>query len=301
MPPSLTSEPDRFSEDAWELLLASQDTARRWRHGAMDVEHLLQTLLLEKRFGRWLDPLPLDPDRLLDQLESFCVDQPGSAGAELYIGDALEDLLENGERCRAAWGDPLLDVSHLLVALVRDPRIGAPLLTAEGLSEDLLQRQFRPGAPSTSPAPPAPAPVAAAPLEQEPPEPSALERYGRDLTAAARAGELDPVIGRDLEMRRLIQVLSRRSKNNPVLIGEPGVGKTAVAELLAQRIVAGEVPDSLQGLRLVALDLGALIAGAKFRGQFEERLRAVLKEVRDADAVPGAAGWCCLSTSCTRW
>ena len=319
MPPSLTSEPDRFSEDAWELLLASQDTARRWRHGAMDVEHLLQTLLLERRFGRWLDPLPLEPDRLLDQLESFCVDQPGSAGGELYIGDALEDLLEDGDRCRAAWGDSLLDVSHLLVALVRDPRIGASLLAAEGLSEDLLQRQFRPGAPA-SPAPPAPAPPqapapppdawidagpsplapvaaaplaapqAVAPLEQEPPEPSALERYGRDLTAAARAGELDPVIGRDLEMRRLIQVLSRRSKNNPVLIGEPGVGKTAVAELLAQRIVAGEVPDSLQGLRLVALDLGALIAGAKFRGQFEERLRAVLKEVHDADAVPGAAG-----------
>ena len=319
MPPSLTSEPDRFSEDAWELLLASQDTARRWRHGAMDVEHLLQTLLLERRFGRWLDPLPLEPDRLLDQLESFCVDQPGSAGGELYIGDALEDLLEDGDRCRAAWGDSLLDVSHLLVALVRDPRIGAPLLAAEGLSEDLLQRQFRPGSPA-SPAPPAPAPPqapapppdawidagpsplapmaaaplaapqAVAPLEQEPPEPSALERYGRDLTAAARAGELDPVIGRDLEMRRLIQVLSRRSKNNPVLIGEPGVGKTAVAELLAQRIVAGEVPDSLQGLRLVALDLGALIAGAKFRGQFEERLRAVLKEVRDADAVAGAAG-----------
>lgn len=320
MPPSLTSEPDRFSEDAWELLLASQDTARRWRHGAMDVEHLLQTLLLERRFGRWLDPLPLEPDRLLDQLESFCVDQPGSAGGELYIGDALEDLLEDGDRCRAAWGDSLLDVSHVLVALVRDPRIGASLLAAEGLSEDLLQRQFRPGFPA-SPAPPAPAaqqapapppdawidagpsplapvaaaplavaPQAAAPLEQEPPEPSALERYGRDLTAAARAGELDPVIGRDLEMRRLIQVLSRRSKNNPVLIGEPGVGKTAVAELLAQRIVAGEVPDSLQGLRLVALDLGALIAGAKFRGQFEERLRAVLKEVHDADAVPGAAG-----------
>ena len=205
MPPSLTSEPDRFSEDAWELLLASQDTARRWRHGAMDVEHLLQTLLLERRFGRWLDPLPLEPDRLLDQLESFCVDQPGSAGGELYIGDALEDLLEDGDRCRAAWGDSLLDVSHLLVALVRDPRIGASLLAAEGLSEDLLQRQFRPGSPA-SPAPPAPAPPqapapppdawidagpsplapvaaaplaapqAVAPLEQEPPEPSALER-----------------------------------------------------------------------------------------------------------------------------
>ncbi|MCP9882227.1 AAA family ATPase [Cyanobium sp. Alchichica 3B3-8F6] len=313
VPSSLTSDPDRFSDDAWELLLAAQDTARRWRHGAMDVEHLLQALLLERRFGCWLDRLPLDPDRLLDRLESFCADQPGGSGSELYIGDALEDLLEDADRCRAAWDARLLEVPHLLVALVREPRIGASLLGPEGLSEDLLLRQFRPSGAAAAPVsalppvapaappdawidtatpapPPAAAPSAELRLEQEPLEPSALERYGRDLTAAARAGELDPVIGRDLEMRRLIQVLSRRSKNNPVLIGEPGVGKTAVAELLAQRIVAGEVPDSLQGLRLVALDLGALIAGAKFRGQFEERLRAVLKEVRDADAVPGAAG-----------
>ena len=321
MSPSLTSDPDRFSDDGWELLLAAQDTARRWRHGAMDVEHLLQTLLSERRFDRWLDPLPLDPDRLLDRLESFCADQPSANGPELYIGDALEDLLEAAERCRVAWGAPLLDVPQLLVALVGDPRIAASLLVPEGLSEDLLRRQFCPddwidrpplptpptahqAAPPAAPPPatppgPAAGPAAPAPelrLEPEPPgssepaEACALERYGRDLTAAARAGELDPVIGRDLEMRRLIQVLSRRSKNNPVLIGEPGVGKTAVAELLAQRIVAGEVPDSLLGLRLVALDLGALIAGAKFRGQFEERLRAVLKEVRDADAVAGAAG-----------
>ena len=321
MSPSLTSDPDRFSDDGWELLLAAQDTARRWRHGAMDVEHLLQTLLSERRFDRWLDPLPLDPDRLLDRLESFCADQPSANGPELYIGDALEDLLEAAERCRVAWGAALLDVPQLLVALVGDPRIGASLLVPEGLSEDLLRRQFCPddwidrpplptpptahqAAPPAAPppaTPPGPAAGLAAPapelrLEPEPPgssepaEACALERYGRDLTAAARAGELDPVIGRDLEMRRLIQVLSRRSKNNPVLIGEPGVGKTAVAELLAQRIVAGEVPDSLLGLRLVALDLGALIAGAKFRGQFEERLRAVLKEVRDADAVAGAAG-----------
>ena len=321
MSPSLTSDPDRFSDDGWELLLAAQDTARRWRHGAMDVEHLLQTLLSERRFDRWLDPLPLDPDRLLDRLESFCADQPSANGPELYIGDALEVLLEAAERCRVAWGAPFLDVPQLLVALVGDPRIGASLLVPEGLSEDLLRRQFCPddwidrpplptpptahqAAPPAAPPPatppgPAAGPAAPAPelrLEPEPPgssepaEACALERYGRDLTAAARAGELDPVIGRDLEMRRLIQVLSRRSKNNPVLIGEPGVGKTAVAELLAQRIVAGEVPDSLLGLRLVALDLGALIAGAKFRGQFEERLRAVLKEVRDADAVAGAAG-----------
>jgi ATP-dependent Clp protease ATP-binding subunit ClpA len=120
-------------------------------------------------------------------------------------------------------------------------------------------------------------------------EPSALEQYGRDLTAAARAGLLDPVIGRDTEIRRLIQVLSRRGKNNPVLIGEPGVGKTAIAERLAQRIASGEVPDSLKGLRLIALDLGALIAGAKFRGQFEERLRSVLAEVKEPEQGPGAA------------
>ncbi len=332
-PASLTSDPDRFSDDAWELLLASQDQARRWRHGTMDVEHLLLTLLQEPRFAVWVEPLPLDPGRLLDRLESFCADQPSAPGGSLYIGDALEDLLEAADRRRAAWGSRLLDIPHLLLALVEEPRIGAALLAEEGLSEDLLMRQMRPAQsrgtsrsepprgepprgepPRAAPprptpppaaglpadawidAPPAagPGPTPAAPVGPAAPEGemrlepveagSALERFGRDLTAAARAGELDPVIGCDTEIRRLIQVLSRRGKNNPVLIGEPGVGKTAIAELLAQRIVAGEVPDALRGLRLVALDLGALIAGAKFRGQFEERLRSVLQEVRDSDA-----------------
>ncbi len=311
---SLTSDPDRFSDDAWDLLIASQEQARRWRHGSMDVEHLLLTLLLDRRFASWVAPLPLDEDRLLDRLEAFCADQPAGNGGTLYIGDALEDLLEEADRRRAAWGSRLLDVPHVLLALLDEPRLAGALLAEEGLSEDLLRRQWRPlppvaeppaaAPPSLGPPPPVgPAPVPPAPpaspaaarveagmapeelrLQREgDPEPGALERYGRDLTAAARAGELDPVVGRDAEIRRLIQVLSRRSKNNPVLIGEPGVGKTAVAESLAQRIVAGEVPDGLKGLRLVALDLGALIAGAKFRGQFEERLRSVLAEVRDND------------------
>jgi ATP-dependent Clp protease ATP-binding subunit ClpA len=298
-------------------LLSAQDQARRWRHGALDVEHLLQALWLDRQFRRWVDPLPLDGDRLLDRLEEFCVDQRPAPGGELYIGEALEELLEAADRCRQRWGDGLLEVSHLLAALLAEPRLGASLLAGEGLSEDLLRRQFGHGAPGPAPAPmsaavpaaPAampPAPARPAPRarpaaasnppqgsagEEEPlrleavaAETSALERYGRNLTAAARAGELDPVIGRDAEIRRLMQVLSRRSKNNPVLIGEPGVGKTAVAELLAQRIVAGDVPDALRGQQLVALDLGALIAGAKFRGQFEERLRQVLEEVRDAEA-----------------
>ena len=344
---SLTGSPDRFSDAAWELLIASQEQARRWRHGAMDVEHLLLALLLESRFAPWVDRLPLDEDRLLDRLEAFCADQPSSADTTLYIGDALEDLLEEANRRRAGWGDGLIDLPHLLLALLEEPRLGAALLAEEGLSDDLLTRQWRSGGisargesvfPATesplspaAPSPPGPAQLGLAPLgpsvgatsggrlpigqapvgqppggqtaanssgsggsglrierlEEEEGKPEGLSRFGRDLTAAAREGELDPVIGRDTEIRRLIQVLSRRGKNNPVLIGEPGVGKTAVAELLAQRIVAGEVPEALRGVRLVALDLGALIAGAKFRGQFEERLRGVLDEVRDAEGRNG--------------
>ena len=380
-PVSLTSEPERFSEPAWELLLASQETARQWRHGSLDVEHLLITLLRDRRFAAWIDPLPLDPDRLLDQLEGFCASQPSSRDDTLYIGEALEQLLEAAERWRAERGEPEIDLPHLLLALLGEPRIGAALLAEEGLSEDLLLRQWRPGGSGSLGRPVAAAPaefpdVSAAreSLVRRPPGPgdassgarpsrsqpsreaaappprrgpaveddwidsprsrtvtppsvvvsgpaaadatvapaqdrgsglrlerlsgpdgeeaelTALERFGRDLTAAARAGQLDPVVGRDTEIRRLIQVLSRRGKNNPVLIGEPGVGKTAVAESLAQRIVAGEVPDALRGVRLVSLDLGALIAGAKFRGQFEERLRQVLDEVREAEPGNGGGG-----------
>jgi ATP-dependent Clp protease ATP-binding subunit ClpA len=311
-PTSLTADPERFSDAAWDLLIASQDQARRWRHGSMDVEHLLLALLLDRRFAPWSESLPIDEDRLLDRLEAFCADQPPGRDDTLYIGEALEELLEGADRQRDLWGERRLEVPHLLIALVNDPRLGARVLGQEGLSEDLLVRQWRPEA-KTAAAPVAAPPVrpSGAPKEEgraEPAasrlqrlddsgaelgpeevdrEPSALERYGRDLTAAARAGLLDPVIGRDTEIRRLIQVLSRRGKNNPVLIGEPGVGKTAVAEWLAQRIVAGDVPDSLRGVRLVALDLGALIAGAKFRGQFEERLRGVLKEVCQADGAGG--------------
>ena len=298
-PDTLTAEPDRFSDAAWDLLLASQEQARRWRHSEMDVEHLLQVLFSDARYASWIDPLPLDPEALLDQLDDFCADQPTGSGRELYIGEALEALLDGAERRRAVAGAQLIDVPQILLALLEDPRLGRPLLVAQGLSEDLLLRQQRPEPvrrapePSPPPAPPsapprsAPAPISA-PAPEQPAltleqEPSALEQFGRDLTAAARAGELDPVIGRDTEIRRLMQVLSRRGKNNPVLIGEPGVGKTAIAELLAQRIVAGEVPDALKGQRLISLDLGALIAGAKFRGQFEERLRSVLNEVREAE------------------
>jgi len=346
---SLTREPDRFSDLAWELLLASQDTARSWRHAELDVEHLLLTLLQDPAFATWVQPLGLDRDRALDALEAFCAEQPPARQGSLYVGEALETLLEQADQRRSAWGSRLIDGPHLLLALLEEPRIGAAALAAAGLREEDLNRALRAvpaAAPPSEPAaaapvtmaspsrpagvsvpastaarartapspprsaddwidaPPAAAAAIAAPESARSAEPmaspgqelrleeeaSALERFGRDLTAAARAGELDPVIGRTVEIRRLIQVLSRRSTNNPVLIGEPGVGKTAVAELLAQRIVAGDVPEALRGVRLIALDLGALIAGAKFRGQFEERLRAVLAEVRRADAEVGSQG-----------
>ena len=141
---SLTGTPERFSDSAWDLLLASQGQARRWRHGAMDVEHLLLALLVESRFAPWVERLPVDEDRLLDRLEAFCADQPSSADNTLYIGDALEDLLEGADRKRTGWGDAQIEIPHLLLALLNEPRVGGNLLTDEGLSEDLLTRQWRP-------------------------------------------------------------------------------------------------------------------------------------------------------------
>ncbi|MEI6830993.1 MAG: Clp protease N-terminal domain-containing protein, partial [Synechococcaceae cyanobacterium ELA445] len=154
-PGSLTAEPDRFSDSAWDLLLAGQDQARRWRHGHLDVEHLLQVLLSDPRFAPWVDPLPIDVDRVLDRIEAFCAEQPSGGGGELFIGEALEELLEAADRRRALWGSRLIDLPHLLLALLDEPRLGAEVLAAEGLSEERLLRQLRPGAAlRPSPTPP---------------------------------------------------------------------------------------------------------------------------------------------------
>jgi ATP-dependent Clp protease ATP-binding subunit ClpB len=188
------------------------------------------------------------------------------------MGRSLKETLEKAAELRRAWGDEFVAVEHLMLACWSNGRLQRGLISSLSIPyADVLKavQEVRGSKRVTSQA-----------AEQTY---EALEKYGRDLTAAARDGKLDPVIGRDAEVRRTIQILSRRQKNNPVLLGEPGVGKTAIAEGLAQRIVSGDVPASLQGRRLVSLDLGALVAGAKFRGEFEERLKAVLKDVQDAD------------------
>ena len=298
---SLTTDPQRFSELAWDLLLGAQDEAKRWRHGDLDVEHLVLALFQEARLRPLLEELRLSGDDLRDDLEDFCARQPTRSSTTLYVGEDLELLLDQAEQERLRAAVDSIEPTHLLLALAKDERLGAALLRRQGLDarqlESLLQprpavvppvqalqSEAPPRVRQSSPSAAAPTPLNDGPVAAaEAAEPGALAQYGRDLTALARDGELDPVIGRDADIRRLIQVLSRRSKNNPVLIGEAGVGKTAVAELLAQRMVAGEVPDSLKGRRLISLDLGALIAGAKYRGQFEERLRRVLEEIASCD------------------
>ena len=312
---SLTTEPDRFSDEAWNLLLEGEETARRWRHENLDVEHLLQVLFTNQAYKKFIEVLPIDKSRFLENLENFLANIPTRPQANLFIGEDLEELLEAADSFRATWGSSLIEISHLLIALGRDKRIGAELFEQAGLPSRLLEAELRNlpktrsfNAPkqinkqSISPTQNITRAItkttqsdslqksqtsisidsnANAELQKEP---KPLEAYGRDLTQAATLGELDPVVGREEEIRRVIKVLSRRGKNNPVLIGAPGVGKTAIAELLAQRIINEEVPKALQGLKLISLDIGALIAGTKFRGQFEERLRTVLKEVSDPES-----------------
>ncbi len=269
---------NRFTEKVQAALQAAQSFAARQGHQQLDVEHLMMALLEQP--GGLAPAILLKTgialDRVAERLDGEIRKMPkvtsaSGAANQIYVTGRLNTVLANAEEEAAKLKDEYVSVEHVLLAAAGESGAAGEILRDAGLTREKLMQAIREVRGSQR-------------VTTQNPEASyqSLEKYGRDLTEQAKAGKLDPVIGRDEEIRRVMQVLSRRTKNNPVLIGEPGVGKTAIAEGLAGRIVRGDVPDGLKNKKVVALDMGALVAGAKFRGEFEERLKAVLKEVQDA-------------------
>src|SRR5213594_257260 len=267
---------DKFTIKAQEALQAAQSLAEQQSHQAIEPEHLLAALIEQREgiVGPLLAKLGARPDTIQQTLGAELAKLPAvRGGSGQYLGERTRQGLERAQAEALRLKDDYVSTEHLLIALAQD-RDGAAgrLLAQNGVTTEAVYKAL--------------AEVRGTQRVTDPnPEEKyqALQRYSRDLTDLARKGKLDPVIGRDEEIRRVVQVLSRRTKNNPVLIGEPGVGKTAIVEGLAQRIVGGDVPEGLKGKRLLAIDIGAMVAGSKYRGEFEDRLKAVLREITESE------------------
>ncbi|MBA3269931.1 MAG: ATP-dependent chaperone ClpB [Acidobacteria bacterium] len=268
---------NKFTEKAQEAIIATPPLASELNHAQVEPEHLLVTLLeqAEGVVPTVLRKLTVDPAAVARSLRGSLGRLPKAyGGAEPHVAPRLRAIIDGAHAEAKAMQDEFVSTEHLLLSVLSEPGKATTVdtLTPQGVTREKVLEALTSIRGNQR-------------VTDQNPEGKyqALERYGRDLTELARRGKLDPVIGRDEEVRRVIQVLSRRTKNNPVLIGEPGVGKTAIVEGLAQRIVRGDVPEGLKNKKIVGLDMGALIAGAKYRGEFEERLKAVLKEIADAE------------------